>query len=131
MKKAPKPKHYDSKVKKPGIDLTAKDAVEKVWNEFWLPLYENKEPSLDQIKEELAGYYFIMTNVSLVYEEITGGRLSNIKYEAKTVIGQYVVHVQEMAKEMKQTIFDDLKDGAVDGKISLDELAKYLEVDNK
>jgi hypothetical protein len=75
MKKAPQPKHYNAKVKESSINLSAEDAVEKVWNEFWIPLFEGKEPSMEEVKNELGGYYFLMTNASIVYEEITGGKV--------------------------------------------------------
>lgn len=132
MKKAPQPKHYNAKIKESSIDLSTDDAVEKIWNEFWVPLFETDNPSLQQIKDELAGYYFIMIQASLVYQEVTGGELSNVNYLAKDVLTKYLVHVEKMAKEMKQKIYADLEaqtDNA--GEIHISEIAEYLEVDKK
>jgi len=130
VKKAPQPKHYNAKVKESSINLSAEDAVEKVWNEFWIPLFEGKEPSMEEVKNELGGYYFLMTNASVVYEEVTGGKYSNVNYTAPALLKAYAEHVSNMAKEMKQIMFDDLKLMADEGKVSIDEIAKYLEVDN-
>lgn len=132
MNKAPRPKHFDAKMKQEAIPLTADDAVKRIWEEFWVPLFETDNPSLQQIKDELAGYYFIMIQASLVYQEVTGGELSNVNYLAKDVLTKYLVHVEKMAKEMKQKIYADLEaqtDNA--GEIHISEIAEYLEVDKK
>lgn len=132
MKKAPQPKHYNAKIKKSSIDLSTDDAVEKIWNEFWVPLFETQEPSMQQIKDELGGFYFIMIHASLVYEEVTGGRMTNVQYQAREVLANYALHVQDMATEMKQQIFDDLKEMATSrGNVNIDKIAEYLEVDKK
>lgn len=113
---------------KPSIDIQAEGAVQKVWDEFWKVLYGGKEPTLDEIKEELAGYYFILSEVPKVYEVITGGMMSKPNYTAEDVLKLYHNHVHALALELYQEIFDDVKGMATNGKIDLNELANYLEI---
>lgn len=113
---------------KPSIDIKADGAPEKVWQEFWKVLYGGKEPTLEEIKEELAGYYFILSEVPKVYEVITGGMMSKPNYMAEDVLKLYHNHVHNQALELYQEIFDDVKLMATNGKVDLNELADYLEI---
>lgn len=128
-KKAPKaPALKYVKKHDPEIEMGSDDAVEKAWETFWLPLFGGKSPTEQQIKQELAGYYFILVNVPIVYETVTGFKLSKPNYPANTVIAAFYEYVKSMTKELYLEIYEDVKPMATDGKIDLSELAEYLEI---
>ena len=60
----------------------------EIYEEFWKSIVENEDGTLnlDQIKKELSDFYFIMEQASMVYEEVTNGRISKPNTYAFEVI---------------------------------------------
>jgi hypothetical protein len=54
---------------------------------FWDSLFE-KGITSEEIKNELTDYHFVLSQVPIVYEELTGGRMSKPNYYASDVIAQ-------------------------------------------
>lgn len=63
---------------------------EENWKEFWKDLCTNKDGSinLEAIKNELSDYSFLLDQVPLVYDSVTGGRISKPNTYAFEVIAQ-------------------------------------------
>lgn len=79
--------------------------VEKDWREFWVPLVvKDGEVDLEQIKKELFDYHMIMKEVSKVYYEVTGGKVSKPNTAAETVIDMY-------NDEINKSYAEGIKDG--------------------
>lgn len=67
-----------------------KYSIDESW-EFWEPIICDKNGNIDveQLKKELCDYYFVINEVPKVYCEVTGGILSKILYDSKTVISLF------------------------------------------
>ena len=65
--------------------------VEKVWQEFWQEIVCNEDGSInmDQLKEELCAFHFMISEVPKVYIEVTGGLLSKPNYYAESVLSVF------------------------------------------
>jgi hypothetical protein len=74
--------------------------VERVWQEFWKPIVApDGTLDVEQVKRELFDYHTTMENVPLVYDEITGGRISKQNTLASAVIGEYNAHLERMLND--------------------------------
>ena len=62
--------------------------VDKIFDEFWKDIVCNDDGSIniEQLKQELADFHYIMEQVPKVYCHITGNLLSYVNYPAETVI---------------------------------------------
>lgn len=72
---------------------------DKVWNEFWKPLFEADEhhrPQEAQVKNELFDYWQVMERVPKVYCHITGHQLSKLLYDADVVCNAADEHYQKI-----------------------------------
>ena len=59
----------------------------KTYREFWKPLVEKDgELDKDRVMRELHDFHFVIENVSKVYCELTGGRISKPNTSAEDVI---------------------------------------------
>lgn len=90
------------------------NSVEQIWNEFWKPMLEKDGViNVEQLKKELADFYYLMHQVPKVYMHITGGRMSKIFYDADTVIQLADEYQQEQFEEWKkdEPIGCDCSDG--------------------
>lgn len=67
--------------------MTARDP-ERDWIEFWEDICTTDTGDLDiaQIKRELSDFKMVMGQVALVYDHITGGRITKPSTEAQMVI---------------------------------------------
>lgn len=65
--------------------------VEKVWQEFWAEIVCNEDGSInmEQVKEELCAFHFMINEVPKVYCEVTGGLLSKPNYYAESVLSVF------------------------------------------
>lgn len=74
---------------------------EKTYNDFWKDLVEDDNGSLnrDKVMRELADYHNVMQQVSLVYDDITGGRISKPNTMAFEVIGVAQERIDEIVNE--------------------------------
>lgn len=70
---------------------------EQTWKEFWEPLLV-KEGTLDidQVKRELHDYVAVMKMVPIVYDHITGGRITGIHSKPEHVISAAADHFREL-----------------------------------
>ena len=77
------------------IHIPSSDEVEREYNIFWKEIVE-KDGVLDveQVKKELYDFSRLLRNVSIVYCEITGGRMSKTSYDAIDVISEYNAYVE-------------------------------------
>ncbi len=73
----------------------------QVYEEFWKDIIEDENGNLnkDQVKRELADFYFIMNEVPKVYMEVTGGMISKPNTFAFEVIGEAENRIQESFKD--------------------------------
>lgn len=63
------------------------DEIEEVYERFWKPILERDgEIDIQKLKKELFDFKMIMRNVSIVYDEITGGKISYPDTNAEAVI---------------------------------------------
>jgi len=85
----------------------------KIWHDFWKRICVKKDGTLDldQIKLELADYHDVITSVSEVYAEITGGRLSKVTYSAETILSVYYDNIN---KQIDDAIEDYKKDHGIE-----------------
>lgn len=85
---------------------------EQVWKECWEEICTNEDGSLnlDQIKRELYDYWFMLENVPVVYEHITGGLLSKTNYYASSVIEAADNYQQRLWKEYEEEFREELED---------------------
>lgn len=65
--------------------------VEKVWQEFWADIVCNEDGSInmDQLKEELCAFHFMINEVPKVYSEVTDGLFSKPNYYADSVLSVF------------------------------------------
>jgi len=67
--------------------MTDDAEIEQVWRDFWVPiLYRDGALDLEQLKKELLDYRTVMREVSLVYDELTGAKISKCNTNHKYVI---------------------------------------------
>lgn len=73
------------------------------WNEYWKPLLLT-DGKLDEekINNEMHDLVFVLTQVSEVYQAVTGGRLSKETYFADTVIAEYNEQIQAAYHECEK-----------------------------
>lgn len=94
------------------IDGVAEPEVEKVWREFWQPLIApDGVLDLAQVKRELFDFGMVMDNVSVVYDHITGGRVSKPHTLASAVISMY----EENLDRQIAYALEDLEEAQADG----------------
>jgi hypothetical protein len=74
---------------------------EKTFEDFWKELVCKPDGSLniDQVKRELHDYHTVLSQVSRVYDHITGGRISKPNTLAFEVITQADEHYKELYEE--------------------------------
>jgi hypothetical protein len=107
---------------------------EKVYNEFWKPILEEKGRfNKTQMKKELWDWHYAMDQIGKVYCEITNGLLSKPMYPAETVIG---VYQDDLEKNYipRDTMNDDIKNilkEKVSAKQKLKEIIEYLEIEGE
>ena len=86
--------------------------VEKVWEEFWLPVLTEDGPlDIQKFKRELYDFYQLMGNASKVYYEVTGGKVSKCNTRGSEVIRLFEDHVTEMVDEAVNEAIQEYKDG--------------------
>lgn len=82
---------------------------EKDWDEFWKPiLAPNGEINLEQLKNELSDFLFIMREVPKVYCEITGNVLSKLTYYSDVVINKANEHYENLYEEEEFKMREEL-----------------------
>ena len=68
----------------------AREDYEKTWDEFWKPLVcKRGRIDMDAVKRELHDYHTFMQEGSVVYDHITGGRISKVSTVASIVIAEH------------------------------------------
>ncbi len=68
--------------------MEPKRDYKETYNSFWKELVENDDGTLnmDSVMKELADYKFLLDQIPLIYDHVTGGLLSKVGYHAHTVI---------------------------------------------
>lgn len=68
-------------------DITS---TEDVFDKFWKPIILNPDGTLnlEQIKKELHDFYTMLKNVPVVYDHVTGGRISKPLTPAEVVCSE-------------------------------------------
>jgi len=74
---------------------------EESW-EFWKPIVCNEDGSMntEQVKKELHDFLFMIQNVPVVYDHITGGIISKPLTDPKAVIDQAEEHYRKCFEEL-------------------------------
>ncbi len=96
------------------------EMIEESWK-FWDEILKIPEPgiapyaqiiavNMDQLKKELADFSFILHEVPLVYEHITGGLLSKCNYIASTVKQVADDHFNARIKEAVMEFINHLQE---------------------
>jgi len=81
----------------------ALEPVERVYNRDWHAVLEPDGAfDKEQMKKELADYSFVLSQISEVYSEITGGLLSKPNYFAGGVLRAADDHQQQLCEECQQ-----------------------------
>ena len=72
-----------------GVSEPAFLSVEWRWRYFWRDIVApDGEVDLELIKRELSDYHAVMISVSIVYDELTGGRISKPNTDSSVVIAE-------------------------------------------
>lgn len=99
--------------------------IEQAWEEFWVPIImSNGELDIAQIKRELFDYRQFMTEVSKVYDHITGGVISKANTKAAAVRVVFEDRLRKMIDEelsdsKENTVLFELMRWGTDGNIHL------------
>lgn len=85
--------------------MTGRDP-ERDWIEFWEDICTTDTGDLDlaQIKKELSDFRMVMGQVSLVYDHITGGKITKPNTEAETVIAMADDEFDERLNEALEAV---------------------------
>ena len=63
--------------------------TDECYRDFWAPLVEhNGVVDMELVKAELHDYHMLLSNVPIVYDHITGGRISKPNTSATDVIAE-------------------------------------------
>jgi len=74
--------------------------VEKCWQEFWAPIVApNGVLNLNQVKLELSDFSDVMREVSIAYDDVTGGHISKPNTLARHVIERVNERIEEACDE--------------------------------
>jgi len=93
--------------------------LQKIKDE-WDWIYKNGKLDEEAVLKELLDYNFVLEQVPIVYEEITGGLLSKPNYKAGSVLAEFESRFWD-----KEMIIDDIK-GIMKSATSLEELKEEL-----
>lgn len=76
----------------------AEHDVEQVWRDFWVPILDNAFlehpttqeislplPAYEQIKRELYDFHNVIKDLSVLYDDITGGRASKVNTDKRVI----------------------------------------------
>lgn len=96
---------------------------------FWKPIITKKDGSINmtQLKKELADFSHILEQVSLVYEYVTGGRMSKATYFANDVNAVTDNNYRELYLNVFKEMIAELKEGKEISKKAFDVLEENLE----
>ncbi len=88
-----------------------KDKVENDWQNLWKDICttENGELDMENIKNELYDYHFLMNQASELYDYISNGKLCKTNYFASVLKSQHDDRIKEALEEQKEDILDILK----------------------
>lgn len=93
------------------------------WEETWKPLLlTDGKFDEEKINNEMHDLVFVLTQVSEVYQAVTGGRLSKEMYFASTVIAEYYEQIQKATYEAGE---DEDTGSISDGYHTFDELYEH------
>lgn len=77
-----------------------KNDIDKTWSDFWQPIVApTGHIDLEQLKKELSDYFVFMDSCSEVYCHVTGGRISKVNTDPKTVCAEADEYYNEIALE--------------------------------
>lgn len=88
------------------------EEIESVWEKFWknILIDDNNQIDVKQLKKELYDYHFILDNVSKVYCEVTGDRLSYPNYSSDIVIREYNNNMDRVLEEYTQESIENFEE---------------------
>jgi hypothetical protein len=97
----------------------------QMWKKWWKPLLKATEDPSEDVMKELADYAFILDQVSTVYCEITGGKLSKPNYPARVVLTEYEQDISDnyLCREDIESIVND---DNLTAEQKVQEIIKYL-----
>lgn len=80
-----------------------KITYKEVYNSFWKELVENDDGTFnkDALMRELSDYKFLLDQIPLIYDHVTGGLLSKVGYHADTVISASDEHFLRLLEAEK------------------------------
>ena len=96
--------------------------------QFWKDIiYKDGKIDEEQVMKELEDYSFLMEQAGIVYCEVTGGLLSKVSYNAKTIIAEF-----QEKNYNKFCTQEDIKNIINNEKMSseekLEEIKSYFEI---
>ncbi|AGS80994.1 hypothetical protein [Caulobacter phage Cr30] len=102
------------------LKVALKSAIDQLENiQWWEGVYDDKPLTKEQIANELKDYHFVLRQVPVVYNEVTGGKMSKPNYYAEDVIREFNDYVDQRVREELEYYnknpeeLMDLIDGAV------------------
>lgn len=79
----------------------------QTYDRYWRSIVEkNGHLDLDQVQRELHDYCVVMEQVSLAYDDVTGGRISKPNTAAVHVIGEVTERLQQAAEDALKEAVD-------------------------
>ncbi len=80
-----------------GCSSADSQTTEEIFKDFWEEIVcPNGKWDLEQVKKELADFKMVMDEVTLVYDHITGGKLSKLLTRHQAVIDAADEHYQAL-----------------------------------
>jgi hypothetical protein len=88
-----------------------KQDYKETWNTFWVNICLNKDGSLnlDAIQRELHDYSVLMHNASIVYDHVTGGRLSKPNHKSENIIAEADDYLRRLVEECVEEEIEEYK----------------------
>jgi hypothetical protein len=118
---------------------------DEVWQEVWLPILQEAErkageerfyhhavltaPAFEQLKKELYDFHYLIREASLVYCEVTGGRISKPNTKSYEVINQAEEIQQELMLEAQQELLDVMYEVFEVDLETINNVAEYFSLD--
>lgn len=100
----------DATVDRHASDEETQAQVERVWDEFWKPIFSNLKGSdawLNQVKSELYDYHTLLSNMSELLDNLTNGRISKPFTTPQAVLG---VVEEQRQEDIGRQILDWLEE---------------------
>lgn len=91
--------------------------TEECYEEFWKPIVENPDGTLnvEQVKQELRDFHYIMDQAKKVNYHVSGGRMSYPHYDGEAVISLYDEEIERAYEQAREDFQRDAEEAEKQG----------------